>query len=110
MHQSGFSFIRKTILAKSRFILQDDTGIAYRFFKHTTWQITLFGTYSRTINLFKNKYQEDLKEAYEKEENPGAVPFKIGYNVKFNETNLLMAIRKDNIECGRSTAAILPFL
>ena len=23
--------------------------------------------------------------------------FKIGYNVKFNETNLLMAIRKDNL-------------
>lgn len=97
MHQSGFSFIRKTILTKSRLILQDDTGIAYRFFKHTNWQIRLFGTYSRTINLFKNKYQEDLKEAYEKEEKPGAVPFKIGYNVKFNETNLLMAIRKDNL-------------
>lgn len=98
MHLSDFSFIRKTILSKSRFILQDDSGIAYRFFSHKTWQISLFGTYSRTIDLFKNKYQEDLKEAYENEEKPGAVPFKIGYNVKFNETNLLMAIRKDNVK------------
>jgi hypothetical protein len=96
MHLSGFSVTRKIILAKSRFILQDDSGIAYRFFKHDTWQIKLFGTYSRTIDLFKHKYQEDLKEAYDNEEKPGSVPFKIGYNVKFNETNLLMAIRKDN--------------
>ena len=62
------------------------------------WQIRLFGTYSRTIDLFKHKYQEDLKEAYEKDEKTGAVPFRIGYNVKFNETNLLMATRKDNIK------------
>ena len=98
MHMSAFSFIRKTILAKSMLILQDDTGIAYRFFKHDNWQIRLFGTYTKTIGLFKHKFQEDLKEAYEKEENPGAVPFKIGYNIKFNETNLLMAIRKDNVK------------
>jgi len=98
MHMSGFSVIRKTILAKSRLILQDDSGIAFRFFKPATWQISLYGAYSRTIDLFKHKYQEDLKEANEKEEKPGAVPFKIGYNVKFNETNLLMAIRKDNVK------------
>ena len=98
MHLSSFSVIRKTILTKSMFILQDDSGIAYRFFKRSTWQIRLFGTYSRTIDLFKHKYQEDLKEAYDNEEKPGAVPFKIGYNVKFNETNLLMAIRKDHIK------------
>lgn len=98
MHMPGFSIIRKTILAKSTFILQDDSGIAYRFFRHSDWDIRLFGTYSRTIDLFKHKYQEDLKEAYDKEEKPRPVPFKIGYNIKFNETNLLMAIRKNNTE------------
>jgi hypothetical protein len=96
MHLSGFSSVRKTILAKSVFILQDDTGIPYRFLSNKNWEIRLFGTYTKTINLFKNKYQEDLKEAYEKYEKPEKVPFMIGYNVKFHETNLLMAIRKNN--------------
>jgi len=98
MHQADFSIIRRTILGKSCFILQDDTGIPYHSLKKSTWQIRLFGTYSRTIDLFKHKYQEDLKEAYDSEEKPAAVPFQIGYNVKFNETNLLMATRKERIK------------
>jgi hypothetical protein len=96
MHLSGFSSIRKTILAKSVFIIQDDTGIPYRYLNTNNWGIKLFGTYTKTISLFKNKYQEDLKQAYENCQKTEKVPFMIGYNVKFHETNLLMAIRKNN--------------
>lgn len=96
MHLSSFTGIRTTILAKSLLILQDDSGIPYRLFKSRNWDIRLYGSYTQTISLFKNKYQEDLKEAYEADEKPGTLPFRIGYNFKFNETNLLMAVRKSS--------------
>jgi hypothetical protein len=86
--------IRNYLLDKESSILQDDSGIPYRFFKSASWTVELFGTYTQTIDLFKYKFQSDLQAAYEKQEKKHAVPFRIGYNVKFNETNLLFAKKK----------------
>ena len=95
MFTSGFGVMRNYILDQETAILQDDSGIPYRFFKHSNWNVSLYGTYTQTIDLFKYKFQPDLQAAYEKQETTHPVPFRIGYNVKFNETNLLFATRKN---------------
>jgi hypothetical protein len=93
MFTSEFKLIRDYMLGQESSILQDDSGIPYRFFK-AGWTVRLFGTYTQTIDLFKYKFQPDLQSAYEKQVTKHAVPFRIGYNVKFNETNLLFAKKK----------------
>jgi hypothetical protein len=95
MFTGDFQVMRNYLLEQETAILQDDSGIPYRYFKPSGWTVKLFGTYTQTIDLFKYKFQPDLLSAYEKQETKHAVPFRIGYNVKFNETNLLFAKKKN---------------
>ncbi len=95
MFTSDFKVMRTYLLDQESSILQDDSGIPYRFFKPSGWKVKLFGNYTQTIDLFKYKFQPDLQSAYEKLETKHAVPFRIGYNVKFNETNLLFAKKRN---------------
>lgn len=90
MHKSYFSIIRNTVLKKSVMILQDDSGIAYKFYDKTKWDITLYGTYEKPIPLFKDFYEADLFDAYKKAAKP--VDFRYGYNRK---SNFLLAQKKE---------------
>lgn len=94
MFTREFKLVRDYMLSQEKAILQDDSGIPYRFFR-SGWKVSLFGTYTQTIDLFKYKFQPDLQAAYEKQVTKHEVPFRIGYNVKFNETNLLFAKKKN---------------
>lgn len=94
MFTGGFHVMRNYVLEQELSVLQDDSGIPYRFFKSSGWTVKLFGTYTKTIDMFKYKFQPDLQSAYEKQTTKLSVPFRIGYNVKFNETNLLFAKKK----------------
>lgn len=89
MHKSYFSIIRNTVLNKSLMVLQDNSGIAYKFYDKTKWDITLYGTYENPIPLFKDFYESDLSEAYKKASKP--VDFRYGYNRK---SNFLLAQKK----------------
>ncbi|MCX6244048.1 MAG: hypothetical protein NTU98_05025 [Bacteroidetes bacterium] len=95
MFTADFQVMKNYLLDNEKSILQDDSGIPYRFFRSKKWDVKLFGDYTQTIDLFKYKFQPDLQAAYEKLEKKNPVPFRIGYNVKFNETNLLFATRKN---------------
>jgi hypothetical protein len=94
MFTSRFHIIRNYLLDQELFIFQDDSGIPFRFFRPSRWTVKLFGNYTKTIDLFKYKFQPDLQSAYDNQEKKNPVPFRIGYNVKFNETNLLFAKKK----------------
>lgn len=89
MHKSYFSIIRNTVLTKSTLILQDDSGIAYKFYNKDAWNITLYGTYEKPISLFKDFYEPDLFEAFKKSAKP--LNYRIGYNTK---SSLLLAQKK----------------
>jgi hypothetical protein len=95
MFTSRFQMIRNYILDQELSVLQDDSGIPFHYFRPSGWTVELFGTYTKTIDMFKYKFQPDLQSAYEKQGTKHAVPFRIGYNVKFNETNLLFAKKKN---------------
>jgi hypothetical protein len=91
MHKPYFSTIRGTILDKSRVVVEEDSGIPYRYFDQV-WDVRLFGTYSEPIQLFKDWNQDDLKTAYS---GPSVLPldFGIGYRHR-GQSNLLVAVRK----------------
>jgi len=77
MHNKDFTEIKKHILQKTLFLVQDDSGIPYSDFDKSKWNITLYGKYIKPISDFSWCMQKNLKDAYEKESKP--MPFKIGY-------------------------------
>ncbi|QJX47229.1 hypothetical protein HMJ29_09880 [Hymenobacter taeanensis] len=94
MHKSYFSKVRNLVLDRSNFILQDDSGIAMKYFPASNWQFTYYGTYKRPINLFAKQYQPALTAAYTDSANPPRpLPFGTGYNWRQTDSNLLLARR-----------------
>ncbi|RSK49248.1 hypothetical protein [Hymenobacter rigui] len=99
MHKSYFSKVRNLILERSNYLLQDDSGIAMKYFRPAEWQFTYYGTYKRPINLFAKQYQPALTAAYTDKANPPRpLPFGTGYNWRQNDSNLLLARRQQPVQ------------
>lgn len=95
MHKAYFSKIRNLVLARSNYLLQDDSGIAMKYFPASAWQFTYYGTYRRPINLFAKHYQPELTSAYtDSLRRPSPLPFGTGYNWRQTDSNLLLAQRR----------------
>lgn len=93
MHKSYFSIIRNLILDESNYVLQDDSGIPLSYFGSNKWDIQLYGTYKKPIDLFAKHYQEDMKQSYQAE-GVKPLPFGIGYNWRVTTSNLQLARKK----------------
>ncbi len=94
LHWNNFSTVRKLILERSLFVLQDDTAIPYRFFKGRGWEVRLFGRYATPVKDFTNVEQKDLRAAYENPETAvKPLPFHFGYRWLTQVDNLLLAER-----------------
>ncbi len=89
-HHPEFSLIRNDILAQSEAVVQDDSGIPYKFFDPTMWQVHLFGDYEKPYGSFRWLEQPNLRTAYH---SPGVepLPFRIGYGFHRAPSNLLLA-------------------
>ncbi|TYZ07093.1 hypothetical protein FY528_16435 [Hymenobacter lutimineralis] len=100
MHKSYFSKVRNLALERSRYILQDDSGIAMKYFQPVAnWQLTYYGTYKRPINLFAKHYQPQLTRAYtDTLQRVRPLPFGTGYNWRQNDSNLLLAHRTKPVQ------------
>lgn len=96
MHKPYFSKVRNLALERSRYLLQDDSGIAMKYFQPVVnWQLTYYGTYKRPINLFAKHYQPQLTRAYsDTVQRVRPLPFGTGYNWRQNDSNLLLARRR----------------
>jgi len=95
MHKSYFSKIRNLVLERSNYLLQDDSGVAMKYFPKANWQFTYYGTYRRPINLFAKQYQPELTTAYHDTlHRARPLPFGTGYNWRQTDSNLLLAKRK----------------
>jgi hypothetical protein len=98
MHKSYFSKVRNLILERSNYLLQDDSGIAMKYFPKSNWQFTYYGTYKRPINLFAKQYQPELTTAYHDSlHRARPLPFGTGYNWRQTDSNLLLARRRTPI-------------
>ena len=105
MHKDYFSDIRTTILQNSRAILQDDSGMPWKYLNDGAHDITLYGTYKGPISLFSMNMQKDLDSTYKKEAaNVKALPFGIGYKYRQGESNLMLAVKNKNVPTKISAA------
>src|SRR5262249_7715987 len=94
VHKQEFSIIRDRILSNSTTVLQDDSGIPYRFFDVAAWTVQLYGSYVRPYGSFRWLEQTDLRKAYLA---PGPKPlaFRIGYGYGRIPSNLLLATKME---------------
>ncbi len=108
LHDSkSFSQIRNFILRSSYGILQDDSGIPYKYFKNN-FDVRLFGVYEKpTLPVFDAFLQEDLKAAYGRS-TPSPLPFRLGYGCWLFPSNLLWAKRHVDAEVATSVQKPAP--
>jgi len=94
MHNTlKFTKIRALTLSHSDYILQDESGVALRYYDPKVWKLSFHGVYTKPVPLFANRYQPDFAKAM-KEKSTGPLPFSYGYNFRENESNLMFAERK----------------
>lgn len=94
MHVSYFSTIRNSILNHVSAIMQDDSGIPWRFYNQSIWNIKLFGSFYKPISMFAAYPQTDLRDAYQVM-NPKPINFRMGYA---RQSNLQLSILKEDSE------------
>lgn len=92
LQDENFSFFRKFLISQAVKIIQDDSGFGYDFLKKSNYDISLFGNYSHTLNIFEKYWQPELKKAYDKIKDH-KLPFRFGYNIPFDETSLIFAYK-----------------
>lgn len=96
LHKPNFNFMRNMILNKSTTIIQDDSGIALRYFYEdmNEWQYQLYGQYSKPIHMFANHYQPLLDTLYDRQ---GAkhLDFGLGYNYRDKNSNFMVITKKN---------------
>jgi hypothetical protein len=92
IHKPEFSIIREHVLSESDAVLQDDSGVPYRFYLSPSWRVQLYGEYVRPYGSFRWLAQPDLRNAYLMQK-PRPLPFQIGYGFGAVPSNLLFASR-----------------
>jgi hypothetical protein len=93
LHDNQFSRTRDMILASADILVQDDTGIPYRYLKQANWNTKLFGKYHRPIKPMEWGYQSDLDRAFKEVKDGQPLPFPFGYHWKGQESGLILATR-----------------
>jgi hypothetical protein len=93
-HSGSFSDVRDFVLRKSHHIVQDDSGIPIAYFKPDQWQLFPFGRYLGPIKIFPGRSQAKLADIYKKA-SVKPLDFGMGYRWRPNESNVLLAVRKD---------------
>ena len=92
LHDNQFSKTRDMILASADILVQDDTGVPYRYIKQANWNTKLFGKYHKPIKPMEWGYQGDLDKAF-RDVKGEPLPFPFGYHWKGQESGLILATR-----------------
>ena len=94
LHDNQFEKTRNMILATADFVIQDDTGIPYRFLGQSPWHVRLYGRYNKpNMKGLRYGYQADLESAYKAKGDLTDLPFPFGYHWKGKQSGLLIANR-----------------
>ena len=95
LHDDQFSSIRSVILEVSTAILQDDSGMPYRFLNTPDWRVRLYGKYAKPVPDFNYGFQPALEAAYAKA-SPAELPFSFGYHWRDGSFGLMVATRVES--------------
>lgn len=90
LYEDYFSTIRNSILNDSVGVVEDDSGIPFRYFKPSEWTVIPYGNYTGPIALFKEHDQPDLTEFYAATPH-SPLPFGSGYKFDASISSLLVA-------------------
>ncbi len=93
LHDNQFEKTRKMILATADYVVQDDTGIPYRFLSQAPWQVHLYGQYNKPIKALRYGYQADLEGAYKAKADLPELPFPFGYHWRGKQSGLMIGSR-----------------
>jgi len=95
-YDSSFSTIQQLVLNKNMYLVQDDTGVPFKKFDLTKWNIELYGVYDKPIKDFSETlYQKSLDDAYQNNKYyKGGLKFSLGYHWSSKNQNQLVAIKK----------------
>ncbi len=88
-----FALIRSAIIEKSSIVLQDDSGLPFRYLNNKQWQLTFYGNYEAPYGReFAGYIQKDLKKTYQSIA-AKPLPFSLGYGYKKINSMMLKAIK-----------------
>ncbi|MFN8436793.1 MAG: hypothetical protein U0V72_04055 [Cytophagales bacterium] len=91
-----FTQIKTTMLDKCDLIVQDDTGIPYRDYSPSKWNINLYGMYEKPVRDFGSyTYQKDLDKVYHDStvvKKP--MNFSLGYHWQTKVQNIMIFKKK----------------
>ncbi|MEM0897645.1 MAG: hypothetical protein AAGJ79_12260, partial [Verrucomicrobiota bacterium] len=90
LHSGGFSKTRAAIERYSEAIVQDPSGIPYKYLIDGEWNIRLHGNYEGTLDMFRRYYQADLHGAYQRSGGT-RLGFGVGYRFDPSVSSLLVA-------------------
>lgn len=93
LHDNQFAKTRAMLLDAANVVVQDDTGIPYRFISQNPWQVKLYGRYHRPIRPMTYGYQRDLETAYNSRQEQAPLPFPFGYHWRGQQSGLIVAHR-----------------
>jgi len=91
LHGDEFSQTREFLLRSSTVVVEDDSGIPYRYFAQGGWNIRLFGEYADPLPIFSEYLQKDFRDAYKTPAYAGPMAFGAGYHLLPAKANILLA-------------------
>jgi hypothetical protein len=93
LHDQQFAKTRDMLLESADVVVQDDTGIPYRFLSQAPWQVKLYGRYNKPIRPMRYGYQKDLETAFNAKSDLPDLPFPFGYHWRGKQSGLIVAHR-----------------
>ncbi len=93
LHDNQFAKTRALLLESADVVVQDDTGIPYRYFSQAPWQVKLYGQYHKPIRPMTYGYQKDLDAAFKAKSNRPDLPFPFGYHWRGKQSGLMVVHR-----------------
>ncbi|OJJ17659.1 hypothetical protein BKI52_27750 [marine bacterium AO1-C] len=93
LHGYNFSTIRNIVLNNTSAVVQDDTGVPYRFYKDQ-WNVKLYGKYARPVRDFKYGFQRDLNQRFRTDKTIKPIDFTFGYHWWTDKSSILVCRKK----------------
>jgi hypothetical protein len=91
LHDEQFAKTRAMVLESADILVQDDTGIPYRYLSQTPWHVKLYGKYHKPVRPMGYAYQKDLDVAFKDKTVTGDLPFPFGYHWRGSQSGLILA-------------------
>ena len=91
LHDEQFAKTRAMVLESADILVQDDTGIPYRYLNQTPWHVKLYGKYHKPVRPMGYAYQKDLDLAFKDKTVTADLPFSFGYHWRGSQSGLILA-------------------